>query len=109
MYGRIWHGRGHSGHRPHHSMEGQRELTCANLSQRIGRCVRDKTRQGIAVIYVDRSIIKEIRKADHWEKAWGDQNVIDALVQSGADTGDEDDARVIPGSKAKRSGSSGYH
>jgi superfamily II DNA/RNA helicase len=27
-------------------------LTCANLGQRIGRCVRDETRQGIAVIYV---------------------------------------------------------
>ena len=87
------------------------KLTCNALSQRIGRCVRDKTRQGIAVVYADRNIIRDMRKACPWEDAWDDQAVIDALSRQNQhdqyDEDEEEDVRVIPALKGQEIGKFG--
>jgi hypothetical protein len=44
-------------------------IDAAALSQRIGRCVRDRTLQGIAIVYVSEAILDAVKRGT-WEEAW---------------------------------------
>lgn len=72
------------------------KLNVARLCQRIGRCVRAKDLEGVAIVYASREILADVPKGQ-WEEAWAEENNVVNVLQ-----GYEDDDLAVPISKNRK-------
>lgn len=76
------------------------KLDSCSLSQRIGRCVRNKNLTGVAIVFVKKTILEGIHP-ESWKEAWANTDPFahDDMI---FDNGDEDDRLAIAISKQRR-------
>src|SRR5579859_2551680 len=74
------------------------KFTIFGVQQRMGRPVRDPSLVGVGVVYVQKSLLNDIREGE-WQSAWSDPNRFPEDEQWDPDTGR---IRVIPVSKSRK-------